>query len=85
MAYQLVDQWSGTEVIATIAEEVPPCTPGATKCIGPDLYGCEAGRWVLVERNAPQCIKKPFPWHWLFIGGSAAATIGLGLKERRKG
>lgn len=75
----LVDQtWDA------IAVEVPPCTPGDTKCIGPDLYECEAGQWVLVERNAPQCVKKPFPWHYLFMGGSAVAAIGLGIKEAKE-
>lgn len=25
---------------------------------------------------------KPFPWHYLFMGGSAAAAVGLGIAEQ---
>jgi len=85
MAFQLVDQWSGSKIIATISEEVLPCTPGKTKCIGPDLYGCnELGQWVLVERNAAKCVAKPFQWLW--VGIAAAALGGLILlapKEKK--
>jgi len=38
----------------------PECTPGAQKCVGSDLYSCSGeGRWVLAEKNAPQCAPPP--------------------------
>ena len=49
-------------VAAFQKEEAPPpeCTPGAEKCVGSDLYSCSAeGRWVLAEKNAPQCAPPP--------------------------
>lgn len=34
----------------------PECAPdGITKCIGPDLYECQNGGWVLKQSNSPQC------------------------------
>jgi len=86
MAYNRVDEWSGTKVIATVAEEVLPCTSGQTKCIGPDLYKCSgAGQWVLEERNASQCAEKAFPWLWVIGGLSLGALILLPKKRVDRG
>lgn len=66
---------------------LPPCTPGQTRCIGPDLYECSpAGEWVLAEKDSPECAveEKKFPWEWLLIGGGATiATIGLVATKKR--
>jgi len=41
----------------------PPtvCIPGATKCVGHDLYECRQGAWILKERNSKQCGWVPEP------------------------
>jgi len=39
----------------------PECKEGETKCEGYDLYVCENGKWVLKERNSPQCGYTPPP------------------------
>ena len=39
----------------------PECKEGEQKCVGYDLYVCENGKWVLKERNSPQCGYTPPP------------------------
>lgn len=64
----------------------PPCTPGETKCIGPDLYECSLdGEWVLVEENSPQCAveEKEFPW-LLVAGGLGVAAVAVAATTKKK-
>lgn len=81
----LVDTFEG--ILCTVGE-APPCTPGDTKCIGPDLYECSPVReWVLVEENSPECIveEKKFPWGWVVIGaGAVVGAIGLAAIMKKK-
>jgi len=39
----------------------PPCIDGDTKCEGYDLYECQNGEWVLIEKNSPACGYAPEP------------------------
>jgi len=55
-------------------EEVP-CKEGETKCENSDLYQCKEGKWVLVEKNSPQCIP-PIPLEAIALAG--AVIIGVG-------
>jgi len=49
------DRWNPTP-LAVIVGPVPECTPGETKCVGYDLYTCNAAKaWELTEKNAGQC------------------------------
>ena len=79
------------KVITIVAEGLPPtCTPGETKCLGYDLYTCSAERkWQLTKRNATECgytppEEKPFPWHWLLVGGGIVGIIIVVVVSRRK-
>ena len=48
---------SGTAALAYYLMKRGSCTPGDTKCIGNDLYVCNAQRqWELSEKDSPQCI-----------------------------
>jgi hypothetical protein len=43
-------------------EGVPPvCQEGETKCVGYDLYVCQAGQWQLSKANAMECGYTPPP------------------------
>ena len=45
----------------------PECEEGETKCIGPDLYICQDGQWVLKEKNSPECQAPPPAIDWTKI------------------
>lgn len=39
-----------------------PCTPeGDTKCVGTTLMTCEDGKWVVTEKDSPECQNGPEP------------------------
>ena len=40
-------------------KKAKPCTEGAKKCVGADLYTCINGKWVLTEANSPTCVTPP--------------------------
>jgi MYXO-CTERM domain-containing protein len=67
----------------------PVCTPGETKCIGPDLYECSPdSEWVLIEENSTQCAVEEegaFPWLWVAGGLGALALIAAAMPEKKKG
>lgn len=49
------DRWSPTP-LSVIVGVPPECTPGETKCVGYDLYTCNALReWELTEKNVEKC------------------------------
>lgn len=58
-----LDVWDGiqwliyeTQVFVEQPPPPPECSPeGARECFGADLYECQAGQWVLIESNSPQC------------------------------
>lgn len=88
-ANNTLDYWSGK--LCTVRAEAPPpplCTPGETKCIGPDLYECSpAKEWVMIEENAPECVEveKKFPWLPVaLIGGGAIAVAAAAAKKPKK-
>jgi hypothetical protein len=42
--------------IRRLVQAKTPCTAGATKCVGNDLYTCNGqGQWELTESNSDQC------------------------------
>lgn len=62
------------------------CTPGALKCIGPDLYVCNTSgtAWILKQKNSPTCqiagnepnfFLQPQAWiAWFFVTAWEALT-----------
>lgn len=65
----------------------PVCTPGETKCIGPDLYECSPdNEWVLIEENSAQCAVEEgeFPWLWVAGGLGALALIMAAMPKKKK-
>ena len=40
-------------------EPEPECAPGEEKCIGPHLYACLEGKWVIAEYYSSRCAAPP--------------------------
>ena len=74
----------GDTTVTAVFEEAtlpPTCTEGQTKCVGTDLYICQNGRWVLKEKDSPEC--KPAPEiDWTKILPIALiAILGIAIVE----
>jgi len=57
--------------------------PGATQCVGADLYTCTAGEWILTEANSPECPPKGFDWKWVALGSGALLAGAILFRARR--
>jgi len=84
--------WKHVKSWSIVSDIDPPsqvtCTPGEQKCIGDDLYKCNAAGndWVLVAENSPSCkYQGPCPNWWddlpgfvyCFVLKSIEAALGL--------
>lgn len=57
----LGDPYMSTQIVYYEVYEPPECTAGEEKCIGPHLYACLEGKWVIAEFYSSRCWVPPPP------------------------